>query len=153
MPGLIRRPKDFLAGLIFVAAGIGFCLAAQGYEIGTARRMGPGYFPALLGGVLALIGLVVFIGSMLGARGGLDRAAFGPLAVIVAATALFGVLIPGAGLVPAVIVLAAVSFAASAQFKIGTAVLLSLGLAAFAWAVFARGLGLPMPAFGPWLAG
>ena len=57
----IRNPKDFWAGLLYVVLGLAAVYIAQDYEMGTATRMGPGYFPTLLGGFLALIGVVSLV--------------------------------------------------------------------------------------------
>lgn len=59
----IKAPKDFWAGLMFMGFGLGFLMVAQSYRMGTAIRMGPGYFPSVLGAMLAVLGLVVFAGS------------------------------------------------------------------------------------------
>lgn len=150
MPGFVRSPKDFLTGLLFIIVGLVFAWAAQDYGLGSARRMGPAYFPTILGGLLALLGLFIIVGSMFGERGKLDSFALVPLMIIVASTVVFGLLVRGAGLVPSVIALTIISFAASVKFRVHTALLLAIGLAAFSWVVFTWGLKLPMPAFGTW---
>ncbi|HTQ78156.1 MAG TPA: tripartite tricarboxylate transporter TctB family protein [Burkholderiales bacterium] len=76
----IRNPKDFWAGLMFMAFGAAFVVGAlgtpafldslwggpilQGYQLGSAVRMGPAYFPAALGGILVLLGAVIFLRSL-----------------------------------------------------------------------------------------
>jgi len=60
----IRSQKDFASGLMFILVGLGFSFVARGYSMGTAAKMGPGYFPFLLGLVLALLGAVVTIGAL-----------------------------------------------------------------------------------------
>jgi len=58
----IKNPKDFWAGLMFIGTGVFFAVFAYAnYQMGTAVRMGPAYFPFLLGGLLAFLGLLVFI--------------------------------------------------------------------------------------------
>jgi hypothetical protein len=59
----IKNGKDFWAGLMFLGVGLAFALVAQNYPMGSAVRMGPAYFPTALGGLLALLGLVVFLRS------------------------------------------------------------------------------------------
>jgi hypothetical protein len=68
----IRSPKDFWSGLMFMASGLFFMLwAITHYQMGTAVRMGPAYFPTLLGGLLAFLGAVILVESlMLRAEGG-----------------------------------------------------------------------------------
>ena len=55
----IKAPRDFWAGLMFIAFGLGFLIVSQNYSMGTAVRMGPAYFPTILGGLLAFLGLIV----------------------------------------------------------------------------------------------
>lgn len=57
----IRAPKDFWAGLMFIAFGVGFVIVARNYAMGTAVRMGPAYFPVVLGGILAVLGAIIFL--------------------------------------------------------------------------------------------
>lgn len=150
MPSFVRSPKDFLTGVLFIVVGLVFVWAAQDYGLGSARRMGPAYFPTMLGGLLAFLGILVTIGSMFGEQGKLDTFALVPLLIVVASTIAFGLLVRGAGLVPAVMALTIISFAASVKFRVHTALLLAVGLAIFSWVVFTWGLKLPMPAFGTW---
>ncbi|MBI5967269.1 MAG: tripartite tricarboxylate transporter TctB family protein, partial [Deltaproteobacteria bacterium] len=60
----IRNPKDLYAGLVFIFFGVFALLMARSYPMGNAMRMGPGYFPSILGGSLALLGLVVAARSL-----------------------------------------------------------------------------------------
>jgi len=147
MGALLRNSKDFLAGLLFLAIGAGAILVAREYPIGTAMRMGSGYFPTVLGGILILFGL------FLAARGvrSSERApiAWGwwPLACIVASMVLFGFLLPRLGLVPA---LAAMFFAAAAggrEFRFGEVLALTALMTAFAVGVFVYALKLPFQLF------
>ena len=61
----IRSPKDFWAGLMFTGFGLGFMLVSFNYPMGSAVRMGPAYFPTVLGGMLAILGAVVFLRGFL----------------------------------------------------------------------------------------
>src|SRR5262245_64603906 len=61
----INSPKDFWSGLMFVAVGLFFALwAIKNYQMGTAVRMGPAYFPTVLGGLLAVLGAVVLVSAL-----------------------------------------------------------------------------------------
>src|SRR5712691_3313722 len=60
----IRAPKDFWSGVMFCAFAAVAILAARGYSLGSAGKMGPGYFPLLLGGLLGVLG-VILIGRSL----------------------------------------------------------------------------------------
>lgn len=85
----IRNGKDFWAGLMFLAFGLGFSgVAWKNYNMGTAVRMGPAYFPVVLGGLLALLGAWVFFKSFnSGEESSLRPLQFRPLVLIGAVVA------------------------------------------------------------------
>ena len=118
-------------------------LVARGYPFGTAMRMGSGYFPTVLGGILALFG------AFLMARGARAREraplAWGwlPLACITAAMLLFGFLLPRVGLVPALAALFFTAAAGGREFRPGEVLALTAVMTAFAVAVFVYVLKLP----------
>jgi hypothetical protein len=141
----IRAPKDFWSGLMFIAFAAVALAAARDYSLGTAVRMGPGYFPLLLGGVLALLGAVLVVRSVM-----IDGEPVGPLhvvplAVVVLGVTLFGWLLPILGLAAALAVAVLVSAAASRESRPLEAAGLAVVLAAFSVAVFVYGLRLPLP--------
>lgn len=148
-----QNPKDFLTGVIYIAFGAAFVLIARDYGMGTAFRMGPAYFPTVLGGILILIGLISLVRSLL--RPGTPIAAFTikGLLVVVGATALFGFIVRGAGLAVALPVLVIVSGYASADFRWGRMIALAIGITIFCVLVFLKGLGVPLPVIGPWFGG
>jgi hypothetical protein len=139
--------KDFWAGLLLIAVGTLAVALGSDYPLGTARRMGPGYFPIVLGALLVLFGIYVLVKGL---RGG-DRieAGWSLRAVIVLplALALFGFLMSRAGFVPALVVLVFASAAAGSEFKLVEIVALTVVLTALSTAVFVWGLGLPYPLF------
>jgi Tripartite tricarboxylate transporter TctB family len=153
MASPLRNPKDLWPGVIFVATGLAAVLFGREYSLGTTTKMGPGYFPAVLGVMLALIGLALVVRSFLLAGERLGGFALKPLGLVLGATVLFGLLLRGAGMVVALVVLAAVSASASRQFQWGPAVALAVGLAAFSVLVFTKALGLPIPVRGVWFGG
>ena len=118
--------------------------------MGTAGRMGPAYFPTMLGSLLILIGAIAVIRSFLHDGEAVGKFYIKEIALVLTGVVLFGVLMRGAGLVPAIVVLLLASAYASQKFRWREALLLSAGLTAFAILVFVKLLGLPMPAFGPW---
>jgi putative tricarboxylic transport membrane protein len=150
---LIRHPKDFCSGLVFIAVGAGAVVLGRDYSLGTATKMGPGYFPTMLGMVLTLIGIAVAARSFLMDGEGLGRMAWKPLALVIGATVLFGVLLRGAGMAPALVVLVVGSGAASRMFRWTSALALAVGLAAFSVLIFVKALGLPLPVLGTWFGG
>jgi hypothetical protein len=145
-PGL-RGSKDFLAGLLFLAIGAGAIVVARAYPFGTAMRMGSGYFPTVLGGILASFGLFLVIRAIRSKETAALAWGWRPLACIAASLVLFGFLMPRLGLVPA---LAALFFAAAAggrEFRAGEVLALTALMTAFAVAVFVYVLKLPFALF------
>jgi hypothetical protein len=144
MPVFIYR-KDFWGGLMLIAIGTLAVVLAREYPYGTALRMGPGYFPTLLGGIVVLFGLYL---AVLGLRKGEaieGNWSFRALVIIPLSLVLFGVLMDRAGFIPALAVLIFGSAAASTEFRFVEVALLTVVLTAFSVAVFIFGLGLPYP--------
>ena len=140
----IRAPKDFWSGLMFCGFAVVGLLAARGYSLGAAGKMGPGYFPLLLGGVLALLGVVLIARSIVLDGEPLPRFHVLPLAVIAVAVCLFGALIEPFGLVVALAVLAMLSAWAGPQFRWLEAAALTAVLIVFSIGVFVYALGLSL---------
>ncbi|MBQ5946708.1 tripartite tricarboxylate transporter TctB family protein [Massilia sp. ST3] len=153
MPAFIRHPKNFWIGIIFIFFGLCAVVIGQDYGMGTAGRMGPAYFPVVLGGLLALIGVIGVIRSFIRHGEAIGRIHVKELVLILAAVLLFGYLVRNAGLVPAAIVLIMVSAFASPKFHLGKTIALAVGLALFAVVLFVKLLGLPMPILGAWFGG
>jgi hypothetical protein len=146
MPALLIS-KDFWSGVMLIAVGIGAVVVARGIPFGTALRMGPGYFPTILGGVLALFGLWLVAKALRHSdpiEGGWSLRA---LIVLPLSLVLFGVLMDRAGFIPALAVLIVGSAAASREFKLVEVAALTVFLVVFCVAVFVWGLGLPYPLF------
>jgi hypothetical protein len=151
--GPIRAPRDFWSGLIFGAGGVGAVVLGRESSMGTATKMGPGYFPTMLGMLLALIGLALVVRAFLVRGERIARVALRPLVLVLGAAVLFGVTLRGAGLVVALIALVLVSAAASRLVVWRAAIVLAVGLAGFSSLVFTKLLGLPIPVLGRWLGG
>jgi hypothetical protein len=132
---------------MFLVLGLAFAGFAQDYEMGSAQRMGPAYFPTVLGGLLALLGLIIAIKGLAraGADGDIERFHFGPLAIVLGAVALFAFLLRPAGLVAALLALIGVSAYASHEFRLREVIPLMLFLAVLVLAVFIWGLGMVIP--------
>ncbi len=143
---------DALAGLVFILFGLLFGVQSLGLEIGTAFRMGPGYFPLVLSGVLLLLGGLI-VASAIHDRGsqGVGTMAWRGAFFILPAPIFFGLTVRGLGFVPAVFLTTLV--AALASLKIAAALGAGAGrrVTVFATLVFSYGLGLPFRRFGPWL--
>jgi hypothetical protein len=143
----IRNQKNFAAGLLYIGAGGAFAIGAFFYNMGSAARMGPGYFPFWLGLLLAAIGLVVLASSMRprSPPGPLPKFDWKVLAWILASVASFGVLLTPLGLVISLLVLVLVASRASHEFRWKGAVLNALLLVAMCLGAFVWGLGLQLP--------
>jgi hypothetical protein len=145
--------RDVLAGLIFLGFGAAFGYAASGYPLGTAFRMGPGYFPLVLAGVLAAIGAAIVAKGVTAAAA---EDALGPVPwraaiLLVAALAFFAATIKGLGLAPSIFGAGLLSALASRQNGPLPAVIIAAALTLLCLAVFHYGLGLSVPVLGPWL--
>jgi Tripartite tricarboxylate transporter TctB family len=152
MTSRIQSPKDFWTGLIYLAVGTAVFIIARNYSTGTVSRMGPGYFPLALAGLLIVFGLVAVVRSFLVPGGPIGSFAWKPLILVLVGTALFGALVGTLGLAIALLALVLTSAAASEKFRFDwKAALGLLALIVFCSLVFVKGLGLPMPLFGPWL--
>jgi len=144
----IRNKQDFWAGLMFAALGLGFALGATQYQMGTAARMGPGYFPFWLGVCLALLAGVVTLSSLsrrARPSGEAVRFDFKILVIVIGSVILFGALLRPLGLYGSLFVLVVASSAASHEFDWKVAVANAVFLVVFCWLAFVRGLGLIFP--------
>ena len=153
MSSFIRSPKDFCAGLIYLA--IGLCAHYIGRELpmGTALKMGPAYFPAVLGWLLGFIGIISVIRSFLKQGEPIPAFAWRPLLLITGATVVFGLLVRGAGLVIALPLFIIMTSFASVKFRWGPTLLLAAISTVLCALVFVKALGVPLPLIGRWFSG
>jgi hypothetical protein len=147
-----RPLKDALAGIVFVVFGLGFAIGATSYEIGSPERMGPGYAPLLLGGILVVLGGAIVVKGFVNP----DTEPIGPipwraLALLGGAVVLFGLAVRPLGLVPATLVAVALSAAASRLATPLSVAAIAIGLTVVCVAVFVVALSLNLPLVGPWL--
>ncbi len=147
----IGNPKDFWSGAIFVAVGLAAVVLARAHPMGTAMRMGPAYFPTMLGGLLALIGLITVLRSLVRVGEPIGRLAYGKVSLVLASNVLFALLLRRVGLVASLILLVLTSAYASQRFSWGASLALAVGLAAACAITFVTLLGLPIPLLGAWL--
>lgn len=160
----IKSQRDFFAGLMFMGVGIAFAWGASTYNIGTGARMGPGYFPLLLGILLAIIGAAVMFSSITvetqdGEKVG--KWAWKQIVFILGANLLFGILlaglptfgVPAMGLMVAIYGLTFVASLAGDQFRFKEVFILATILAAGSYAAFVWGLKLQFPVWPSFIAG
>jgi hypothetical protein len=137
--------KDFLAGLTFMGLGLAGLVIARGYDMGTARTMGPGYFPWLLSAGLLFLGAVIFIqGIASKAREPIEDMQWRPVVLVTAAIFLFGMLIERAGLIVSLAILIALGSYAGKEARWKEVAILGAGLIVFCTAVFVYGVKLPL---------
>ena len=150
----IKSEKDFWSGLMFVVLGIGFAWGATNYSFGSSARPGPAYFPFGLGVLLAALGGIVLFKSLTLEVDGGDRIggiAWKPMAIVVGAVALFGLLLPWLGLFIALPVLVVSSALAGDEFHWGEALANAAVLTAGSWVIFIWGLNLTIPLWPTWV--
>ena len=160
----IKSQKDFFAGLMFMGVGVAFAWGATSYSIGTGARMGPGYFPLLLGVMLALLGVAITFNALVVERAGGDKIgkwAYTPLVFIIASNLLFGVClgglpsikIPAMGMIFGIYVLTFVSSIAEKGMKIKTTFILATVLAVISFVAFVLVLKLQFPVWPAFITG
>lgn len=146
---VVRHPKDFWAGVFFIALGGGACLIALGYTAGTAARMGPGYFPRSLGLLLAVLGAALVLRSFRLDGEPIAFPTLKPLVIVLAAVLVFALVVTSAGLVLSTIVLVLMASTASHEYRPKESVLAAVALAAFVVIAFHYGLSLQLPTWPP----
>jgi len=147
---IARNAKDFWTGFIYIFVGSAALIISRDYDMGTAVKMGPAYFPTLLSGLLMVIGIISVLRSFFKSGSPIGVVAWKGLVLIVASTLLFGMIVRGAGLLLALPVLVIVSASASARFSWKTSLAEAVGITVFCIIIFLKGLGVPLPILGSW---
>jgi len=161
---LVKNQKDFFGGLLFTAVGAAFAYGASTYQVGDAARMGPGYFPLLLGVILALMGSVVMVQSVIKGHPDGDpigKWAFKPLLLVLGANVVFGALLvgvpaiglPGFGLVIAIFALVIVASFAGETFNLKEVLVLATILSVGSYLAFVKLLALQFPVWPSFITG
>jgi hypothetical protein len=140
----LRNHRDMWAGVMFFTFGVVFMILSQQYQMGSAARMGPAYFPTVLGGLLALLGFVIFITAF--ARSNdearLHSVGWRELALVLVSVALFAALLPSMGMVVSILVLIVVSALAGHEFRLRESLISAVVLTVMSYLVFVVGLEL-----------
>ncbi len=161
---MIKSQRDFFSGLMFTSMGIAFAVGANSYTVGTAARMGPGFFPMMLGIILAILGGVITFNSLvIHTEDGEKVGRFGwrPIIYILGANLAFGVLLgglpsiglPSMGLMVAIFVLTLIASMAGDEFKLRDVLILAAALAAGSYLAFIMLLKLNMPVWPAFITG
>ena len=139
--------KRFLSGIMFLLIGGVAIYIAQDYPMGSALRMGPGYFPIVLGGILVTFGIWELIIGVLKPDPVKGNWSLRALIILPLSAVIFGIIMEKGGFIPAMIVLIYVSALSSKEFRFWEVTALAIGLTAASVGLFIYGLGLPYPLF------
>ncbi|MEO8484863.1 MAG: tripartite tricarboxylate transporter TctB family protein [Betaproteobacteria bacterium] len=142
---MIRNPKEFGSGCLFAGFGLAAIAIGASYPVGTAARMGPGYFPRGLGLILIVLGAILIFKSLRSDGAPISVPSLKPIAIVLGSVVLFGLTVVPLGLVLSTILLILVASTASHEFRWKEAVIASLLAAAFVVAAFSWGLQLQLP--------
>lgn len=153
---MIKNHQDFAFGLLSMLIGIAFAIGARDYTIGSAARMGAGYFPFYVACLLGLLGFGIIVKSLKGkeGEGRIGRIPLRPVLFILGANLLFGILLvgvpdiglPSMGLLTAVFVTVIVAAMAGQQFVWREVLILATIMTVACYALFVQALKLNLPA-------
>lgn len=149
MPLSVRSPRDFWMGMLYAAVGTAAFLISRNYTFGSSARMGPGFFPVIVAGLLMVVGAISILRSLRSEGEPLEPLKLVPILLVFGAILIFGLLIETAGYLIAGFVLLVLSGSASQYFKFSFRYL--LGIVAFITLTalaFIKGLGVSMPMIG-----
>jgi hypothetical protein len=147
MVSRLLKNRDFWAGMMFVGFGAAAMFIARDYRFGSALRMGPGFFPTILGGVLIAFGVCIMAIGLRSGERMKERLSIRALVLLPLSLILFGLLMQWLGFIPALVVLIFVSAASGREFRFTEVLMLTGILVAAATALFIWGLELPYPLF------
>jgi len=148
----IRHPKDFYAGVLFIGFGVAAIVLASQYQLGTAAKMGPGYFPRGLGFLLTILGAALVVRSIRVRGSAIPPWNWRSTCVILGSVVLFGLVVERLGLACSTLGLIVLASTASPEFRLKEAVLSGLFFAVLAVLVFVAGLSLQLPVWPVWLS-
>jgi len=160
----IKSQKDFFSGLMFGVVGIAFAWGATNYTVGSAARMGPGYFPLLLGVILAIFGAIIMFYSLVVETTDGDKISgfvWRPIVYILGSNVAFGILLgglpklglPPIGLIAAIYALTLIASKAGTEFKLKDVLILATGLSVLSYLAFIKLLNLQMPVWPTFITG
>jgi hypothetical protein len=149
----IRNQKDFWSAVMFIIFGALFIVWSHEYQFGTTQRMGPGYFPTILGILLVFLGILVALPTFKhdAAETHVEPIGWRGLLVILGAVILYALLLPRLGYVISMAALVIISAMASREFTWKAAILSTIVLGIFSYLVFVKGLNLQFPVWPPFL--
>jgi len=160
----IGSQKDFFSGLMFTVVGVAFAWGASTYNVGTGARMGPGYFPLMLGIVLAVLGALIIFKALVARTETGDKIgkwAWKPLCYIIGANLSFGVMLgglpkiglPPMGLIAGIFGLVIIASLAGEKFKLKEVLVLAAILSVGSYLAFVKLLSLQFPVWPAFITG
>jgi uncharacterized membrane protein YhhN len=160
----IKSQKDFFAGLMFMGVGVAFAWGATTYNVGSGARMGPGYFPLMLGVLMAVLGIAItFKALVIETEGGdkIGKWAWKPLVFIILANLTFGILLaglpsikfPAFGMIIAIYALTFIASMAETGWKVKNTFVLATVLAIGSYIAFVKVLKLQFPVWPAFITG
>jgi hypothetical protein len=141
----VRSPQDLGAGLLFLLIGAGGFVFGSDLAIGSARDMGPGYFPYIISGLIVLIGIIISGKSLTVDGPAIEGIHFRPIIMLMLALFAFGFLIAPAGVVIASMSLVILAVYAQRNVNFLETIVFAAGVSAFVVTIFVYALGQPMP--------
>ena len=160
----IKSQKDFYSGLMFMGVGVAFAWGATTYNVGSGARMGPGYFPLMLGIMMAILGAAItFMALVVETEGGgkIGKWAWKPLLFVILANLVFGVFLgglpafklPAMGLIIAIYALTFIASIAEPGWKVKNTFILATALALGSYVAFVLVLKLQFPVWPAFITG
>ena len=141
----IREPKDFWSGVLFVTVGAAAVALSTRYSLGSAARMGPAYFPRILGILMIVLGLILVLRAFKLDGTPVPRWKLRPTLVVLGSVVLFGAIVQAVGVALSTVILIMTASAASREFRPKEALIAGVLLAALSVGVFVVGLKLQLP--------
>jgi hypothetical protein len=143
----VKSPQDLGAGIVFLAIGFAGVYFGRNLAMGTAARMGPGYFPVMLSYLIVALGLVVAGRALIFEGPSIERIQLRPILFVTASILLFGAFIDEVGLAITTVALTIVAAYARREVNLMETLVLGVGLALFVIGVFVYLLNQPLPAW------
>lgn len=153
MPAFIRNPKDFCCGLLLLAIAALFAVGLLDLPLGSAFRMGPGYFPLVLTLLLAGLGAAILVNGLRRHGEPIGPIPWRGILLITLPIVFFGVTLKGFGLMPSLSIAVLASTFAAREWSPLVALTTTAALVAGCVAIFVYALGLPLSLYGPWVGG
>jgi len=142
----VRNPRDLTSSLVVFAAGLFFIVNGLNYSMGSPTRMGPGFYPVLLGAIAVILALILLVPALT-REGHLEPIAWRPFLAVSVAIAAFALTLRTLGVGPAIFATVVVSAFADRTARPLSTIFVAVAIVAGTWLVFIKGLGIPLPLF------